>query len=48
MQKRVGKGLRELATKEKLGRKSYGALAVTKINELRNITEEQLSIIHMI
>ena len=33
MQKRVGKGLRELATKEKLGGKD-GALTVTKTNEL--------------
>ena len=30
----MGKGLRELATKEKLGGKSDEALVVTKINEL--------------
>ena len=31
----MDKGLRELATKEKLGGKSDGALTVTKINELQ-------------
>ena len=31
----MGKGLRELATKEKLGGKSGGALTVTTINELQ-------------
>ena len=31
----MSKGLRELATKEKLGGKSDGALTVTKINELQ-------------
>ena len=31
----MGKGLRELATKEKLGGKSDEALTVTKINELQ-------------
>ena len=31
----MGKGLRELATKEKLGGKSDGAITVTKINELQ-------------
>ena len=31
----MDKGLRELATKEKLGEKSDGALTVTTINELQ-------------
>ena len=31
----MGKGLRELATKEKLGGRCDGALTVTKINELQ-------------
>ena len=31
----MGKGLRELATKEKLGGKSDGALTVTTINKLQ-------------
>ena len=35
VQKRLGKGLRELATKEKLGGKADGALTVTKINQLQ-------------
>ena len=35
VQKRMGKGLRELATKEKLGGKADGALTVTKINQLQ-------------
>ena len=34
-------GLRELATKEKLGRESYGALTqLLKLMSYRNITEE--------
>ena len=35
VQKRMGKGLRERATKEKLGGKADGALTVTKINQLQ-------------
>ena len=35
VQKRMGKRIRELATKEKLGAKSDGALTVTTINELQ-------------
>ena len=42
-------GLRELATKEKLGGESDGALTqLLKLMSCRNITQEPLSIIHII
>ena len=42
-------GLRELATKEKLGGESDGALTqLLKLMSCRNITEKPLSIIHII
>ena len=42
-------GLKELATKEKLGGESDGALTqLLKLMSCRNITEEPLSIMHII
>ena len=42
-------GLRELATKEKIGGESDGALTqLLKLMNCRNITKEQWSIIHII
>ena len=42
-------GLRELATKKKIGGESDGALTqLLKLMSCRNITEEPLSIIHII